>query len=50
MAGGRAGETVAASDSVWLESGERQWHGAARAHGRVHLAIQQADEIGSTAT
>ena len=42
-------ETVLPGDSVWFEPGERHWHGAAPDHGMVHLAIQQADESGSTA-
>jgi quercetin dioxygenase-like cupin family protein len=41
---------VHAGDIVWFEPGERHWHGAAPASIMVHLAIQQADDTGSTAT
>ena len=37
-------------DTIWFEPGERHWHGAAPNSIMVHLAIQQADEAGSTAT
>lgn len=29
-------------DSVWIPPGEKHWHGAAPAHGMVHLAFQEA--------
>jgi quercetin dioxygenase-like cupin family protein len=48
-----AGESVAdlhPGDTVWFEPGERHWHGAAPTSIMVHLAIQQADDAGSTAT
>lgn len=37
-------------DVVWFEPSERHWHGAAPGSLMVHLAIQQADEAGQTAT
>jgi quercetin dioxygenase-like cupin family protein len=37
-------------DTVWFEPGERHWHGAAPDRLMVHLAIQQADEQGNSAT
>ena len=48
-AGGPVTE-VSPGDSVWFEPGERHWHGAAPTSLMVHLAIQQADESGNTAT
>ena len=47
------GEPVQAAhpgDVVWFEPGERHWHGAAPTSIMMHLAIQQADGTGSTAT
>ena len=37
-------------DTVYFEAGERHWHGAGPHGTMVHLAIQQADANGSTAT
>ena len=28
-------------DTVWIEPGEKHWHGAAPTHGMVHLAIHE---------
>ncbi len=47
---GEAVHEVFPGDSVWFEPGERHWHGAAPARGMVHLAVQQADAGGVTAT
>ena len=41
---------VQPGDTIWFEPGERHWHGAAPNSIMVHLAIQQADDTGSTAT
>jgi quercetin dioxygenase-like cupin family protein len=41
---------VAAGDTVWFEPGERHWHGATPGRGMVHLAVQMADESGSSVT
>jgi quercetin dioxygenase-like cupin family protein len=41
---------VQAGDIVCFEPGERHWHGAAPTSIMVHLAVQQADDTGSTAT
>ncbi|WP_414662261.1 (R)-mandelonitrile lyase [Horticoccus sp. 23ND18S-11] len=49
----RAGEraiTVHPGDTVWFEPGERHWHGAAPETAMTHLAVQQADALGSAAT
>jgi quercetin dioxygenase-like cupin family protein len=37
-------------DTVWFEPGERHWHGAAPHGLLVHLAVQQADDLGNAAT
>ena len=37
-------------DTVWFEPGERHWHGAAPNALMTHLAVQQADAAGNTAT
>jgi quercetin dioxygenase-like cupin family protein len=29
-------------DTVWIPPGEKHWHGAAPAHGMVHIAIHEA--------
>ena len=39
-------ETIGPGDSVWIEPGERHWHGATIDRTMVHLAIQNADEHG----
>jgi quercetin dioxygenase-like cupin family protein len=41
---------VLSGDVIWIEPGERHWHGAAPNRTMVHLAVQQADEGGKTAT
>jgi quercetin dioxygenase-like cupin family protein len=41
-------ETALPGDTVWFEPGERHWHGAAPNTAMVHLAVQQADDSGST--
>ena len=49
----RAGEGAIAvypGDTIWFEPGERHWHGAAPKNMMVHLAVQQADATGNTAT
>jgi len=49
----RAGEPVQVvhpGDSVWFEPGERHWHGAAPDALMAHLAIQQTDADGNSAT
>lgn len=47
---GEALAELSAGDSVWFEPGERHWHGAGPDGTMIHLAVQQADEAGSTAT
>ena len=47
---GGAIEEISAGDIVWFEPGEWHWHGAAPNHFMTHLAIQEADENGSTVT
>lgn len=42
-------ERISAGDSVWLDPGERHWHGAAADSVLVHVAIQEADEQGKMA-
>ncbi len=49
----KAGEPaieVQPGDSVWIEPGERHWHGAAPNCAMVHIAAQIADENGNAAT
>ena len=43
-------ETIRPGDRVFFEPGERHWHGAAPDRLMVHVAIQQADQAGSTVT
>lgn len=35
-------ETIKAGDTVWIEPGERHWHGAGPQTRMTHLAIQEA--------
>ena len=49
----KSGEPVvelSPGDSVWFEPGERHWHGAAADRPMVHLAVQQTDDAGNSAT
>ncbi len=49
----KAGEgivEVLPGDVIWFEPGERHWHGATANRMMVHLAVQRADESGTTAT
>ncbi len=49
----KAGEPVTEvfpGDAVWFDPGERHWHGAALDRPMVHLAVQQTDDAGSSAT
>jgi len=43
---GRLPQKITAGDSVWIEAGDRHWHGADAGHTMVHLAIQEADQNG----
>src|ERR1700720_3846112 len=43
---GKPAQIITAGDSVWIEAGERHWHGADASHTMVHLAIQEADQSG----
>jgi quercetin dioxygenase-like cupin family protein len=43
-------ETIRAGDRVLFEPGEEHWHGAAPDCFMTHLALQQPDEAGTTAT
>jgi quercetin dioxygenase-like cupin family protein len=43
---GQLVQTIGPGDSVWIEAGERHWHGADAAHTMVHLAMQEANEHG----
>jgi quercetin dioxygenase-like cupin family protein len=45
---GKPAQIITAGDSVWIEAGERHWHGADSGHTMVHLAIQEADQNGVT--
>ena len=47
---GQAPQRIRAGDSVWIEAGERHWHGAAANRSMVHLAMQNADEQGQVVT
>ncbi len=44
---GKAPERIGPGDSVWIEAGEKHWHGAEANHTMVHLAIQEADDKGA---
>ena len=49
----KAGESVvelSIGDSVWFEPGERHWHGATPERAMIHVAVQQTDEAGNSAT
>ncbi|MGE0231211.1 MAG: cupin domain-containing protein [Flavobacteriaceae bacterium] len=35
---------IRAGDTVWIEPGDKHWHGAAPGHLMVHLAIQEKKE------
>ncbi|KOY55049.1 cupin domain-containing protein [Streptomyces sp. XY332] len=39
---------IRAGDTVWIEPGERHWHGAAPGTFMTHLAVVEAAEDGST--
>ena len=39
-------EVIRAGDSVFFEPGEDHWHGAAPDRLMVHVAMQQADDVG----
>jgi quercetin dioxygenase-like cupin family protein len=44
---GQPPRKIGPGDSVWIEAGERHWHGADAGHTMVHLAIQEADQNGA---
>lgn len=39
-------QEIRPGDTVWIESEEVHWHGAAPGHTMVHLAIQETNEYG----
>jgi quercetin dioxygenase-like cupin family protein len=41
-------ETIRPGDRIFFEPGENHWHGAAPTRFMTHIAIQQADNHGST--
>lgn len=41
-------QTVRAGDRVWFEPGVRHWHGATATTAMTHIALQEADETGSS--
>ena len=43
---GQPAQQIRSGDSVWIEPGERHWHGASADRTMIHLAIQNADEHG----
>ncbi|MFH8371659.1 cupin domain-containing protein [Streptomyces sp. NPDC018031] len=45
---GRPVEEIRAGDTVWIEPGERHWHGAAPRHFMTHLAVVEAAADGTT--
>ncbi|KPH97875.1 Cupin 2 conserved barrel domain protein [Actinobacteria bacterium OV450] len=45
---GGAVTAIRAGDTVWIEPGERHWHGAAPGTFMTHLAVVEAAEDGST--
>ncbi|EPH39211.1 cupin domain-containing protein [Streptomyces aurantiacus] len=42
-------EPIRAGDTVWIEPGERHWHGAAPRTFMTHLAVVEAGDDGTTA-
>jgi quercetin dioxygenase-like cupin family protein len=42
--------TVKPGDTIIFKADERHWHGAAPRNAMTHLAMQEADDTGSTAT
>ncbi|MFD9904313.1 cupin domain-containing protein [Streptomyces sp. NPDC059063] len=42
-------EPIRAGDTVWIEPGERHWHGAGPRTFMTHLAVVEAAEDGTTA-
>jgi quercetin dioxygenase-like cupin family protein len=44
---GQPPRKIGPGDSVWIEAGERHWHGADAGHTMAHLAIQETDENGA---
>ena len=44
---GQPARELQTGDSVWIEAGEKHWHGAAPGRTFVHLAIQEADAQGT---
>lgn len=47
---GGAVEVIRPGDRVFFEPGEEHWHGAAGSRFMTHLALQQVDDEGNTAT
>ena len=43
-------EVIRGGDRVFFEPGEEHWHGAAPTRFMTHLALQQADDEGTTVT
>ncbi|WP_329113516.1 (R)-mandelonitrile lyase [Streptomyces sp. NBC_01465] len=43
-------EPIRAGDTVWIEPGERHWHGAGPRTFMTHLAVVEAAEDGTTIT
>jgi quercetin dioxygenase-like cupin family protein len=43
---GQPPRVIRPGDTVWIEAGERHWHGAAPGRTMVHLAMQETDEQG----
>ena len=39
---GEPGQEIRAGVTVWIEPGEKHWHGAAPDQAMVHIAIQEA--------
>jgi quercetin dioxygenase-like cupin family protein len=44
---GEAAQAIRPGDSVWIEAGEKHWHGAAPGRTMVHLAMQEKDADGN---
>ena len=39
---GETAHAIRAGDTVWIDPGEKHWHGAASNTGMVHIALQEA--------
>jgi quercetin dioxygenase-like cupin family protein len=43
---GEPAQRIGPGDTVWIDAGEKHWHGASPGHTLVHLAMQETDAAG----